>query len=81
MLDYQRSSGLEEGIIELTREENSPARAREVVGLCKGTDAVDAAKSGIQDADLDEARERCGDHLTHEHCPGRNLHVMAEFEI
>ena len=53
----------------------------ELVLLVVFADIGDVLERQIQDKDLNEAGEGCGDDLSHEHGARRDLHVMAEFEI
>lgn len=62
-------------------EEDAAAGAGEVVGLVGLADVGDVGEGEVEDDDLDEAGEGCGDYLGEEHGPGRDFHVMAEFEV
>ena len=64
-----------------TGEEDAAAGAREPLGLRRLADPVDVAQREVQHRDLDEARERGGNHLTHEHRARRDFHVVAELEV
>lgn len=41
----------------------------------------DDIQGHVENQDLDDAGVSRSNHLGHEHRPGRDLHVMAEFEI
>ena len=49
--------------------------------LSRRADALNVVESKVQNNDLDEAGESCGNHLRHEHGPRRNLHIVTEFQI
>lgn len=67
--------------IELTREEDATSRTCKVINLVVLTDIRDIIQRQIQNNDLNEAGECCGDNLRQEHCSRRDLHVVSELQI
>ena len=64
-----------------TREKDLATGTREMLWLSRRADTLDVVESKVQDNDLDEAGEGCGNHLRHEHGPRRNLHIVAKLQI
>ena len=61
-------------------EKDSTVGAVELVGLVLGANICNgAAKSPLEDCDLDDASPNCGDSLRHEHGTPWYLHVLAQF--
>ena len=63
-------------------EEDAAVRAVELVDLVLGADVHDgAAKSPLQNCDLDDTSPEGGDGLRHEHGAPWNLHVLAQLQV
>ena len=55
--------------------------ASEAVDGLRGADVGDVSEHPVQDGDLGEAGYKSGEHLDGEKKAGRDLHVVAEFEV
>lgn len=64
-----------------SRVEDLGLWAGELICLVVLADVGDVAERPVHDGDLDNRRPHRGHQLGREHDPGRDLHIMAEFEI
>jgi hypothetical protein len=65
----------------LTREKDLTTRAGEMFGLMRLAHILDVVQSKVENYNLDEAREGCGNNLGHEHRSRRNLHVVSKLQV
>lgn len=65
----------------LTSKKHPAAWACEVIRLLRVANIINVVQCQVQNNDLNEAGECRCHNLSHEHCAGRDLHVVAEFQI